>query len=222
MRKQKYFIIFIIILLIVLCGCSFKNNEDKFKDFIKNDIVTVEGQNEVIKLPSGHNIDTKLFCLGFDKEKTTYKPRVVLTIFSSMENEWYLNLDNVKKDMRYLGEIVIQYAENEGWDNDYYVYITSDLPSTLGHLVYDYETDSLHVPNRYDDYLNLYKKFKTFNITDISERENGVDYLVDRRIGRIVHNQFEYSIDWLKSYRVYISDGVFKEYGISDSYRFGF
>lgn len=217
MKTKRVWLIFLITTIILLAGCGETNHSDKFNNFFTKDIMTSEGDGKVLILPSGYKVETPLFFL--DKEKKDYNPKIVLNAVILTNDEWLLNVDNIKKDMRYLGEIVIKYAEKEGWENDYYLYVKKSLNESLGDLVYDYETDTLYIPNRYDDYLGLYNYYKTFSVDKISETSGGVDFLVEKRIGRIVHNKFERNFDWLKSYSVHISDGVFKEYSKSDSYR---
>lgn len=218
MKKCKYFIAISIILLLILSGCSSREYTDKFIEFVKNDTSISKNEDGVIELPSGHQIEAGVFYATLVKENNTYNPKVVSTIFSSMGYKWYCDLDAIEKDMKYLGELVIKYAEKKGWENNYHLYITVNLSYVFSEIVYDYETDTMYVPNRYEDYVTLYDKFQTFDISSISKTDSGVEYLLDRRIGRMVHNKFEYDTSWMKSYHVFISDGDFNTYGYEDSY----
>ena len=218
MKNYRCSIVFIMICMITLGGCSLRSDTDKFKEFIKSDITIGEFPHEVIELPSGHKLNAPMFFL--DKEKNGYNPKVVLNVLSAPSDEWFLNLDGIKEDMKHLGEIVIEYAEKENWDNSYHLYTKIWLRNPLSELVYDYETDTLHVPNRYEDYMALYNTFETFDVQEIAKTDKGVEYLLSRWVGGMKHNKYEYDMDWLKSYKVNISDGEFKSYGYEDSYSY--
>lgn len=124
-----------------------------------------------------------------------------------------------KADLRECAELVIKYAQNNNWKNDYYLYV--DLANVYGgcNIIYDYEKDEIWIPNCENTFIEMYEKFNTFYKKDLEETQDGIDFLVDKNLAYIKHNQVEY--ENIFSYTVYIdNEGNFKSYGEDDSIKY--
>lgn len=65
----------------------------------------------------------------------------------------------------------------------------------------------------------MYEKFNTFYKKDLEETQDGIDFLVDKNLAYIKHNQVEY--ENIFSYTVCIdNERNFKSYGEDDSIKY--
>jgi hypothetical protein len=153
-------------------------------------------------------------------------PKVIFTIHigasgdgSEIDKKQYdwiqLSVEDRKADLKECGDMVIEYAKNKKWSNNYYLYIaTADLYGDC-QVLYDYEADKIWIPNAEPIYKEMYEKFKTFNAKDLAETQEGIDFLLDNQLGYIKHNEIEYNL--ISSYDVYIHDGEFTSYNREES-----
>lgn len=206
------------ITLILLCclissaitACGEKKTErEKFTSFL--------GEEEtVIRSKSG--ID--MCVVSLDKENSS-NPKVVIQIspneslYTQTYNWMCLSATEQKEDLKDFGDKVVSYAKEENWDNDYYLYVNficSDIS-----IVYDYEMDTLWIPNNIDAYTEMYEKFNTLAKSKLTETEEGQNFLVENNFATIKHNEVEMSHSDM-CYTVYISDGEFSSYGKDGSH----
>ena len=110
---------------------------------------------------------------------------------------------------------MISYAKDNNWNNNYYLYVTFEGDYVT--FVYDYEMDTLWIPNNIDTYKRMYEKFDTLAISDIAKTEKGKEFLVDNNLATIKHNEVEISYSH-PCYHVFISNGVFSSYGEDGSH----
>ena len=141
--KKTLQIILVFLSSVLLCSCSSKNNlNDDFISFYEQQL-----DQKVYKTSKDQN-----FVIGnLDKEKVSEHPKVVLMVFLGNETKnqdevykWLqLSIDERKADLRECAELVIEYAENNNWENDYYLYV--DLANVYGgcNITYDYEKDEI-------------------------------------------------------------------------------
>ena len=206
------------ITLILLCclissaitACGEKKTErEKFTSFL--------GEEEtVIRSKSG--ID--MCVVSLDKENSS-NPKVVIQIspneslYTQTYNWMCLSATEQKEDLKDVGDKVVSYAKEENWGNDYYLYVTF-ICSNIS-IVYDYETDTLWIPNNIDIYKQMYEKFNTLATSNIAKTEEGKKFLVDNNLATIKHNEIEFTHSDI-CYNVYISDGEFNSYGKDGSH----
>lgn len=217
--KKTLQIILVFLSSVLLCSCSSKNNlNDDFISFYEQQL-----DQKVYKTTKDQN-----FVIGnLDKEKVSEHPKVVLMVFLGNETKnqdevynWLqLPIKERKADLRECAELVIKYAQNNNWKNDYYLYV--DLANVYGgcNIIYDYEKDEIWIPNCENTFIEMYEKFNTFYKKDLEETQDGIDFLVDKNLAYIKHNQVEY--ENIFSYTVYIgNEGNFKSYGEDDSIKY--
>lgn len=160
--------------------------------------------------------NTELIIVGLYKEDSTENPKVILNIGIGESHEktyqWLqLSPEERKVDLRECADLVINYAKDNNWSNDYYLYIQAVEVYDGCNIVYDYENDTIWIPNCENKFIEMYEKFGTFYKKELKESQNGIDFLVENELAYIKHNQVEYRN--IFSYTVYISDGEFKSYG---------
>jgi hypothetical protein len=127
-----------------------------------------------------------------------------------------------KTDLKSVAELVIKYANYKGWNNSYNLYIVVDETDSTGGIdtVYDYETNTIWIPNKEKIYANMYEKYSTFSLSEISETQEGKDFLIENDLAYLKHNELEY-INTTNSFTVYINaDGEFKQVNENDSNRY--
>lgn len=221
MRNRKILCVVICVFLIItsLSGCSSKNSNmrDDFVEyhsdiFDKNVFTTVS--------------NTKMAVMSLEKENTNSKPHIVLWItigasnnLDEATNKWLqLSYDERKAELKHCGDMVVDYAKKQNWKNDYYLYVS--VVNIYGgcDIVYDYELDTLYVPNCEDVFLQMYDKFGTFSEYNLADTETGKAFLIDNGLARLKHNEIEYTN--LYGYTVFISNGEFKSFGDDDSKRY--
>lgn len=207
---------------VLLCSCSSKNDlNDDFISYYEQQL-----DQKVYKTSNNQN-----FIIGnLDKQKiseVSEHPKVILRVYLGNETKnqdevynWLqLSIDERKADLKECAELVIKYAQNNNWKNDYYLYVY--LANIYGgcNIIYDYEKDEIWIPNCENTFIEMYEKFNTFYKKDLEETQDGIDFLVDNNLAYIKHNQVEYKN--IFSYTVYIdNEGNFKSYGEDGSIKY--
>lgn len=217
--KKTLQIVLVFLSSVLLCSCSSKNNlRDDFINYYEEQI-----EQKVYNTSKVQN-----FGIGnLDIEKVSEHPKVVLRVYlgngTEYQDEVYkwlqLSIDERKADLRECAELVIKYAQDNNWKNDYYLYVNlTDIYGACS-IIYDYEKDEIWIPNCENTFIEMYEKFNTFYTKNLEETQDGIDFLVDKNLAYIKHNQVEY--ENIFSYTVYIdNEGNFKSYGEDDSIKY--
>lgn len=217
--KKTLQIVLVFLSSVLLCSCSSKNNlNDDFISFYEQQL-----DQKVYKTSTDQNFGISTL----DKEKVSGHPKVVLKVSlgsgTKYQDEVYkwlrLSINERKADLRECAELVINYAQNNNWQNDYYLYV--DLAYIYGgcNIIYDYEKDEIWIPDCENTFIEMYEKFNTFYEKDLEETQKGIDFLVDNNLAYIKHNQVEYRN--IFSYTVYIdNEGNFNSFGEDDSIKY--
>lgn len=182
------------------------DNSAEFQAFLDQRI----GPGNLV-LPSGE--ETTGSYLRLERESRDYAPRVVLSWLTWMQNPQYAaDSAQVRQDFRYLGDLVVTYADSSGWRNDYYLYVTGSHAPSWG-FTYDYETGELYAPQNYSLLKRLVREFGTLDFEAITSTEAGRDLLIKHGMAEVRHGKLEHTIDWLVAFTaeksVHISDGEF-------------
>ena len=207
-RTMLILLCFLISSAITACGDKMTERE-KFTSFLGE-------EGTVIRSKSG--ID--MCVVSLDKENSS-TPKVVIQIspneslYTQTYNWMCLSATEQTEDLKDFGDKVISYAKEENWDNDYYLYV-SFICSDIS-IVYDYEMDTLWIPNNIDTYKEMYEKFNTLAKSKLTETEEGQNFLVENNFATIKHNEVEMSHSDM-CYTVYISNGEFSSYGKDGSH----
>lgn len=214
-NKEKISIIVpIIIYILCLCSCSNKTPDEKLTDsFLEYSLGKTDGKfNRVFTTSNG----TEMVISALTKEDTYY-PKVLLSVeigntdFKNQIYQWITSPVSMRMDdYRECAEMVIKYAKNENWDNDYYLYVNTRNIYGSCDIVYDYEKDIIYIPNAENIYKEMYEQFGTFYTKDITEADNGSDFIIDNNLGYWQHNELETKD--ATSYSIYLHDGKFSEY----------
>lgn len=214
-NKEKISIIVpIIICILCLCSCSNKTPDEKLTDsFLEYSLGKTDGKfNRVFTTSNG----TEMVISALTKEDTYY-PKVLLSVeigntdFKNQIYQWITSPVSMRMDdYRECAEMVIKYAKNENWDNDYYLYVNTRNIYGSCDIVYDYEKDIIYIPNAENIYKEMYEQFGTFYTKDITEADNGSDFIIDNNLGYWQHNELETKD--ATSYSIYLHDGKFSEY----------
>lgn len=214
-NKEKISIIVpIIICILCLCSCSNKTPDEKLTDsFLEYSLGKTDGKfNRVFTTSNG----TEMVISALTKEDTYY-PKVLLSVeigntdFKNQIYQWITSPVNVRMDdYRECAKMVIKYAKNENWDNDYYLYVNTRNIYGSCDVVYDYEKDIIYIPNAENIYKEMFEQFGTFYMKDITEADNGSDFIIDNNLGYWQHNELETKD--ATSYSIYLHDGKFSEY----------
>lgn len=214
-NKEKISIIVpIIICILCLCSCSNKTPDEKLTDsFLEYSLGKTDGKfNRVFTTSNG----TEMVISALTKEDTYY-PKVLLSVeigntdFKNQIYQWITSPVSMRMDdYRECAEMVIKYAKNENWDNDYYLYVNTRNIYGSCDIVYDYEKDMIYIPNAENIYKEMYEQFGTFYTKDVAEADNGTDFIIDNNLGYWQHNELE--IKDVTSYSIYLHDGEFSEY----------
>lgn len=203
---------------IFLCSCSFNNDlKDHFISYYDAQL-----NEHAFKTSVG----TEMVIINLDKENISDSPKIVLTVHvgrGADENETYqwlkLSLDERKANLKECADLVIEYAKNNNWENDYYLYVNVCQVYGGCSIIYDYEEDEIWIPNCENTFIEMYEKFNTFYKKDLEETQEGIDFLVDNNLAYMKHNQVEYKNIFF--YNIYIdNDGNFKSYGEDDSTKY--
>lgn len=214
-NKEKISIIVpIIICILCLCSCSNKAPDEKLTDsFLEYSLGKTDGKfNRVFTTSNG----TEMIISSLTKEDTHY-PKVLLSVdigntdFKNQIYQWITSPVSMRMDdYRECAEMVIKYAKNENWDNDYYLYVNTRNIYGSCDVVYDYEKDIIYIPNAENIYKEMFEQFGTFYTKDITEADNGSDFIIDNNLGYWQHNELETKD--VTSYSIYLHDGKFSEY----------
>lgn len=188
---RKAFLVMMIACAFLLSACSKEEVtlEDKFERFYFN------SDSDVFTTSRG----TEMVVDDFGKEDAVSEPRVVLSMWignTEVEPKIYnwctMPIEERKADLKECGDMVVEFAKNEGWDNDYYLYITIKSAYDSQDIVYDYEDNELYIPNNEYVFCDMYEGFGTMSKKDVAEMDGGIDFLVNNGIGYIKHNEIEY------------------------------
>lgn len=209
--KRVFVLLLICLLPIFLFSCS--SQEDSLKlDFIK--YCTSKSDNHTFTTSA----NTKMVIIDLNKESKPSNPKCVLTIAignSNINKETYdwlqLSIDERKAELKECGDKVIEYAKENNWSNDYYLYVQVCQVYDGCNIVYDYETGDIWIPNCENTFLSMYKKFKTFYKKDIAKTQSGIDFLLSNELASIKHGKVKYITQL--SYTVSVSDGKFNSFG---------
>ncbi len=208
-----------VMILFLLCACSNSKDNNLIDDFIE-----YHSENKNINdngaMLSENDVDIML--LSLEKEKDKSSPNVVLSIQmignDAAEYNWMnLSPDERKSEMKSYGEMVIEYAKENGWSNHYYLYVVMSYAYT-NYVVYDYETDVIWIPKNEAMFMSMYEQFSTFNYNNLEDTEEGREFLLNNGLATIKHNELETVYYSLGGYSVYISsEGEFKSNGKNES-----
>lgn len=214
-NKEKFLIIVpIIICMLCLCSCSKKTSEEGMTDsFLEYSLgKTDDKYNRVFTTSNG----TEMVVSELQKEDAT-SPKVILSVdigntdIKEKLYQWITSPISMRMDdYRECAEMVIKYAKNENWDNDYYLYVNTRNIYGSSDVVYDYEKDMIYIPNAENIYKEMYEQFGTFYTKDVAEADNGSDFIIDNNLGYWQHNELETKD--ATSYSIYLHDGKFSEY----------
>lgn len=214
-NKEKISIIVpIIVCILCLCSCSKKTPDEKLTDsFLEYSLGKTDGKfNRVFTTSNG----TEMVVSELQKEDAT-SPKVILSVdigntdFKNQIYQWITFPVNVRMDdYRECAEMVIKYAKNENWDNDYYLYVNTRNIYGSCDIVYDYEKDMIYIPNAENIYKEMFEQFGIFNVKDVAEADGGTDFIIDNNLGYWQHNELETKD--VTSYSIFLHDGKFSEY----------
>lgn len=214
-NKERFLItVPIIICMLCLCSCSKKTSEEGMTNsFLEYSLGKTNGKyNRVFTTSNG----TEMVVSELQKENAT-SPKVILSVdigntdIKEKLYQWIISPVNVRMDdYRECAEMVIKYAKNENWDNDYYLYVNTRNIYGSCDVVYDYEKDMIYIPNAENIYKEMFEQFGTFNVKDIAEADNGSDFIIDNNLGYWQHNELETKDT--TSYSIFLHDGKFSEY----------
>ena len=213
-KEKNLIIVPIIICTLCLCSCSKKTPDEKLTDsFLEYSLGKTDGKfNRVFTTSNG----TEMVISALTKEDAHY-PKVLLSVeigntdFKNQIYQWITSPISMRMDdYRECAEMVIKYAKNENWDNDYYLYVNTRNIYGSCDVVYNYEKDMIYIPNAENTYKEMYEQFSTFYTKDVAEADNGSDFIIDNNLGYWQHNELETKD--ATSYSIYLHNGEFSEY----------
>lgn len=192
-----------LILLLSACGT---NASDSFNNYLdKSDTYSNR------ELPSGATIK---FCKLQHSGNKFYTVLDFTPYFDDTNTYAWAALTpkEQKEDMKYMADMVMNYAIINKWDNDYYLFIAFEAP--YASFVYDYETDTLHYPNNIGVYRLMYKEFSTMDAQELLGNELGEAFLVKYGLAEIKHKKVELFNSHTDPIFVRISNGSFVQSGM--------
>lgn len=210
---MKRIIALCLALLFILCGCSQKDQVSYKTEFLEFHSNTMPDNR--FTLPSGSPARISMV----DKELGS-NPHVIVNIYIMSDDntqadallyEW-LNLpeSSKKEDLKYVGDLYIEFAKAQGWSNNYYLYVNV-FDANYGQVIYDYETMCMYTPKNDTLYKTMYEKFQTFSYREVAETEDGVDWLVAKDLGNLKHGEFDVDITkFLQGNIIITTEGEFK------------
>lgn len=215
--KRLFLIVICLTALTNLCACN-SSNKDLKSDFLG--YYSDEFEKYIFHTPNG----TEMYVVNLEKESVKDNPKVILNLIvgltdDELKYQWLQKTpDERNAELKYCANLVIEYAKSSGWKNDYYLYIVVDETNeTYGYdTVYDYERDTIYIPNTENIIIQMYEQFGTLGRSKISETQDGVDFLLDNGFVTLKHNEIEIQYH-SRGYTVYILDGVFKDSSKKDS-----
>lgn len=200
--------------VLCLCSCSKKTSEEGLTDsFLEYSLGKTDGKyNRVFTTSNG----TEMVVSELQKEDSS-SPKMILSVdigntdIKEKLYQWITSPVSVRMDdYRECAEMVIKYAKNEHWNNDYYLYVNTRNIYGSCDVVYDYEKDMIYIPNAENTYKEMYEQFGTFHVKDVAEADNGSDFIVDNNLGQWQHNELETKD--ATSYSISLHDGKFSDY----------
>lgn len=214
-NKERFLItVPIIICMLCLCSCSKKTSEEGMTNsFLEYSLGKTDGKyNRVFTTSNG----TEMVVSELQKENAT-SPKVILSVdigntdIKEKLYQWIISPVSMRMDdYRECAEMVIKYAKNENWNNDYYLYVNTRNIYGSCDVVYDYEKDMIYIPNAENIYKEMYEQFGTFHVKDVAEADGGTDFIIDNNLGYWQHNELETKD--ATSYSIFLHDGKFSEY----------
>lgn len=221
-KLNKFVLLLCCCISIFLCSACNSNNKDYKSDFLD---YYSEDFNKYIFYTAEN---TEMYVVNLEKEEKDNNANVVLDLIvgitdDNLKYDWMQKSPEERKtDLKSVAELVIKYANHKGWNNSYNLYIVVDETDSTGGIdtVYDYETNTIWIPNKEKIYANMYEKYSTFSLSEISEMQDGEDFLIENDLAYLKHNELEY-IYTTNSFTVYINaDGEFKRINENDSDRY--
>lgn len=220
MKLKKLLHIFIISLSsLFLTSCSSQKS-------LRDDLV-IYCEEQVEDYFFETSLGTEVCIVNLSKEEASAHPRVILTVdigsgadYESIFYQWLqLSPTERKAELRECADLVIQYAQNKKWENNYYLYVELITTYNFSSIVYNYETDEIWIPKFESDFIEMYEKFNTFTKNNLETTQEGIDFLLEKNWAHIKHNQVEYYP--MTAYTVYIDeDGKFSAYGQENSIKY--
>lgn len=193
-----------------ICACSSNKNDGLEQDYMDYYSDKIDGR--VFTTSQG----TEIVVCALDKQDV-YAPRVILSVFigntdtQAKTYDWIsLSADERKDDLRECGDMVVEYAKAKKWSNNYYLYITVKEIYGDCQVVYDYESDTIWIPNAEPIYEEMYEKFGTFLEKTVAETQDGIDFLISNNLAYMKHNEVEFKK--ISSYDVYVHEDKFSSY----------
>ena len=217
LSKKAILILLIVLSVITLCSCS---SDTDLKDNIINYY-----KNELNNKTFTTSTNKEMIIIDLEKENSS-NPKVIFTVCIGGESsindvtyDWLqLSPKERKSELRECGDMLVQYAKDNNWSNNYYIYVRLCQVYDGCDVIYDYEQDSIWIPNCEDTFVEMYEKFNTFYKKNLEESQDGIDFLISKDLAYIKHDQVEYN--HTSSYSVYISDGKFESFNEEDSTKY--
>lgn len=200
--------------LYCLSGCGKRDRNDFRENF--NEFLGKEYPQDASHDINQHNnfiFDSGINLYFLDLEKSNdNQTYIILTVLFEDENSLYKWINNEtderKLTLKECGDIIIKYAKENNWNNDYYLFIKMQDTYDVGcNIVYDYETNDIWIPNVEYIYRTMFEKFNTFDRDIIYKTEEGRDFLIENKLCKEKHGELENNYPY--SYDVYINDGKF-------------
>lgn len=217
LSKKAILILLIVLSVITLCSCSSDTDlKDNFINYYKNEL-----NNKTFTTST----NKEMIIIDLEKENSS-NPKVIFTVCIGGESsindvtyDWLqLSPKERKSELRECGDMLVQYAKDNNWSNNYYIYVRLCQVYDGCDVIYDYEQDSIWIPNCEDTFVEMYEKFNTFYKKNLEESQDGIDFLISKDLAYIKHDQVEYN--HTSSYSVYISDGKFESFNEEDSTKY--
>lgn len=215
MRKKILFIALATVLCISFTSCGNEKTEpvDEFLEY------HFGSDNRVFTTSRG----TEYVIDYMEKEENAYEPNVVYALYLGNTEptqkiyDWCtMSIEERKADLRECANMVIDYAKSEGWSNNYYLYININQIYNGQDLVYNYEEDSLYIPDTESIFLAMYEQFGTMYDKDLEELDGGIDFLINNNLAYIKHSEIEYKTPNPSGVEIY--EGEFRNFVDFDVY----
>jgi hypothetical protein len=195
---------------LVLAGCNYSYSPPTSVQFDR--FFEAAYESDTLSLPSGENVSSAN--LSLQKESNERHPRVVLAWFYEGPVEYFLSLSKSEQDLRFLSEIVIQFADSVAWNNDYYLYVQMWHSESSLRIVFDYEKDTFYFPNNLPLLRQTISLFHTINPMEILEMNGGERFLNQAGVVSVRHKKSEIDTTAWKSKfgadkAVFVHDGEF-------------
>ncbi len=231
MKRRLCFMLLTVFTLVLISSCG-SNLSGLFKDpflaYMRNEgyIEEKDGDITPIVMPSGTEIHLDPFAPSGVFPKDKQGAHAVLNVYFKSEDSysWVINhsIDEKKQDLAYLGEFAIKYANANGWNNNYDLYISVDGLYAYCTYVYNYETDALYISSYEDMWIDAYQTCGTWHIFQLEDTPEGQKWLINHNLGEIKHGKFENIHNYSKeeSYNIRVYEGEFDEFAKDHSDRY--